>query len=106
VAVTCGEKLGDMTIDLGLDKNVEEFVSGGPKTARTRLNARAPERKTVCKLWGITTNYGRARLVNFDNFRDMILGADVEDVITVRTDRKIKLKIRKCDGCGLAGAIR
>jgi hypothetical protein len=32
------------------------------------------------------------------------LGTDTKDVITVRTDRKIKRKMKKCDGMVLARA--
>jgi hypothetical protein len=35
-AVTYGDKLGDMTNELGTDEYIEEFVSGAPKTTRTR----------------------------------------------------------------------
>jgi hypothetical protein len=48
-------------------------------------------------------NYAAAQLVNFDSIRDMILGADAKDVITVRTEREIKHKMRKCDGSGFPG---
>jgi len=29
--VTCDDKLGDMTNELGSDEYIKEFVSGGPK---------------------------------------------------------------------------
>jgi hypothetical protein len=35
-AVTFGDKLGDMTNELRSDEYMVEFVSGGPKTTRTR----------------------------------------------------------------------
>lgn len=47
---------------------------------------------------GITLNYAAAQVVNFVSKRDMILGADTRDVITVRTERKLKRKTRKCGG--------
>jgi hypothetical protein len=52
---------------------------------------------------GIALNYTVAQLVNCDSIMEMILGTDARD-ITVRTERKIKCKIRKSDGSGLAGA--
>jgi hypothetical protein len=103
-AVTCGDKLCYMTNELDPDEYIEEFVSGGPKNYAFRsVNARTLEKKTVCKVRGITLNYAVAQLVNFDSIRDMILGVDAKDVITVRNERKIKRKTRKCDGIGLPG---
>jgi hypothetical protein len=52
----------------------------------------------------IKLNSAAAQLVNFDSIRDMILGGDAREVITVRTHRKIKPKMRNCDGNGLAVA--
>jgi len=56
---------------------------------------------TICKVHGITLNYAMSQLVNFDSIRDMILDTDAPHVITVHTERKIKRKMRKCDGSGL-----
>jgi hypothetical protein len=67
------------------------------------VNARTLEKKTVCKVRRITLNYTATQFVNFDSIRDMILGADARDIITVLTDRTIKPKIRKWDGSGLPG---
>ena len=102
--VACGDKLGDMTNELGSDEYIEEFASGGSKnyTFRT-VNVKTLEKKTVCYVRGITLNYASAQLVNFDSIRDMILITGAKDVITVRTGRKIKRKVRKCDGSGLSG---
>lgn len=100
-AVTCRDKLGDMNSELGSDKYVEEFVSGGPKNCVYKIvNVGTNEGKIVCKVRGVTLNYAALQLVNFDSIRDMILGADAGDVITVRIERKIKRKRRKCDGSG------
>jgi hypothetical protein len=62
------------------------------------------KKKTVCKVRGITLNYATAHLVNFNSIRDMILGVDATDVITVRTERNIKRKKRKGDGSGPSSA--
>ena len=71
-AVTCEDKMGDMTNELGIDKYIQEFVSGGPKYYAYRtVNTRTVEKKTVCKVRGITLNYAAAQLVNFDSRRDM-----------------------------------
>jgi hypothetical protein len=76
-------------------------VPGGPKNyAFKTMKAETLETKTVCKVRGIKLNYVTAQLVNCNSIRTMILGADAGDVITVRTDRKIKRKIRRCDGSG------
>ena len=87
-AVTCGDKLVDMTNEIGPDEYLLEFVSGGPRNyAYKVMNARTPEKKTVCKICGITLNYAASQL-NFDSIRDMTFGADVKDVITVRAERQ------------------
>jgi len=58
-------------------------------------------KKTVCKVRGITLNYSTSQLANFDLIREMILKTgrttadDDEDVVTVHTDKKIKLKRQK-----------
>jgi len=57
----------------------------------------------VCKVRRITLNYAAAQIDNFYSMRDMILSADAKDVITVRTERKIKRKMRICDGNELPG---
>jgi hypothetical protein len=99
-AVTCGDKLGDMTNELGPDEYIEEFVSGAPRI----MPSRTMEKKTIRKVRGITLNYATSQLVNFDSNKDMILDTDVPYVITVRTKRKIKRKMRKCDGSGPSSA--
>jgi hypothetical protein len=91
-----------MTNEQGPDEYIKEFVSRGPKNYACRIvNAVTPEKKTVCKVRGIILNFAAAQLVNFYNIRDMILDADAKDAIAVRTERKIKCKLRKCDGSGL-----
>jgi hypothetical protein len=67
-AVTCGDKLGDMTSLLRSDEYAEEFVSGGPKDYAYKTS----KKKTGCEVRGITLNYATAQLVNFDSIRDMI----------------------------------
>src|SRR5215468_2580437 len=73
--IECGDKLGDMTNELGEGEFIEEFVSGGPKNyaykVRNRDLTKVP--KTVCKVRGITLNYTAMQLVNFDVIRGMIL---------------------------------
>jgi hypothetical protein len=104
-AVVCGDKLGDMTSELGPEEYIEEFVSGGPKNYAYRtVNTRTLERKAICKVRGITLNYATSQLVNFGSIRDMILDTDAREVITVRTERKIKRNMRKRDGSGFPGA--
>jgi hypothetical protein len=104
-AVVYGDKLGDMSSELGPEEYIEEFVFGGPKNYAYRtVSTRTLARKTVYKVRGITLNYATSQLVNFESIRDMILDADAREVITVRTERKIKRKMRKRDGSGLPGA--
>jgi hypothetical protein len=58
--------MGDMTTELGPDVYIEEFVSGGPKNyAFKMVNARTMEKKTMCKVRGITLNYATSQLVSF-----------------------------------------
>jgi hypothetical protein len=87
-----------MINELESDEYIEDFVSGGPKNYAYKTS----KKKTVCKVRGITLNYATAQLVNFDSIRNMILCTDATDVITVRTERKIKRKKRKGDGSGQA----
>jgi hypothetical protein len=103
-AVTCGDKLGDMVDELEQDEYIEEFVSGDPKKYAYRIaNVWTREKKTVCKVRGITLNYATALLLNFDRMRGKMPGIAPEDVITVHTERKIKRKTRKYVGTGLLG---
>jgi hypothetical protein len=91
-----------MTNELDPDEYIEQFESGGPKNyVFGTVNARNLEKKTVCKVRGITLNYAVAQLVNFDSIRGMFLCVDAKNVITVRTERKIKRKMVRCDGIGL-----
>ena len=104
-AVTSGDNLGDMPNELGPHEDISEFESSGPKYHAYKIvNARTSEKKTVCKVRGITLNYIASQFVNFGSIKDIILCADVEDVITVRTERKIKRKCRECDGSGPSSA--
>jgi hypothetical protein len=89
-----------MTNELGSDEYIEEFVSGGPKNYAYRTS----KKKTVCKVRGFTIKYATAQHDNFDSIRDMFLGTDTADVITVRTEKKIKRKKRKGDGSGPGSA--
>ena len=72
--VGSGDSLGAMTSELKPSEYIEEFVSGGPKNYAYRIvDSATGERKTVCKVRGITLNYNASHLVNFDVIRDMIL---------------------------------
>ena len=104
-AVSCGDKLGDLTNELGRDDYIEDFVSGGSKDYALKIvNGRTKEKKTICKVRRITLNYATSQLVNFDSIKDMNLGTDTPDVITVRTEKNIKSKMRRCDGSGPSSA--
>jgi hypothetical protein len=72
-------------------------VSGGLKNYTYKnVNGHTQETNTVRVVQGITVNYAVAKLVNFDSIQTMILGSYVGVDINVRTDRKIKLKLRSC----------
>ena len=85
-----------MTSELKSSEFIEEFVSGGPKNYAYKIvNTATDERKTVCKVRGITLNYNASQLVNFDVIRDIILKE--EGTVTVHIEHKINLK-RKSEG--------
>jgi hypothetical protein len=99
--VTRGDKLGDMTNELGPAEYIEEFVLGGTKNYAFKIvDARTLEKKTICKVRGITLNYTTSQLVKFDSIKDMILSTDSPDVITMLTEMNIKRKTRWYDGSG------
>jgi len=52
---------------------IVEVVCAGPKNyAYKTYNSATGERKTVCKVRGITRNYSASQLVNFEKIKDMI----------------------------------
>jgi len=61
------------------------------------VNSATGERKTVCKVRGITLNYKASQLVNFEFIKDKILGKTETEQVTVHTEKKIKRK-RKARG--------
>jgi hypothetical protein len=82
-----------MTSELKQGFHIDEFVSGGPKNYAYRtIKPATGEHDTVCKVRGITLNYSASRLVNFGVMRDMILGGNESDRVTVHTEHKIKRK--------------
>ena len=95
--VECGDRLGDMTNELRPCAYIEEFVSGGPKNYAYKIvNPYSSEKKTVCKVRGITLNYSASQLVNFESIKEMILRGGCD--IVVHTEKKIKRKKRKGEG--------
>jgi len=98
--IQCGDKLGDMTNELGKGEYIDEFVSGGPKNYAYKVCNRdiTQAAKTVCKVRGITLNYTAMRIVNFDVIREMILKGTPETV-TVHTAKKIKRKRDDSTAC-------
>jgi hypothetical protein len=48
--------------------------------------------KTVCKVRGITLNNSASKMVNFNVIKKMVLNGGPRDVVTVHTDKTIKLK--------------
>ena len=83
--------LGAMTSELKPSEFIEEFVSGGPKNyAYKTFHTMAGERKTVCKIRGITLNYSTSQFVNFEVIKDMVLDGTEMRHVTVGTEKKIK----------------
>jgi hypothetical protein len=96
-----------MTIQLSLNRETvlanDVVINTGPSYWRIRfvgsknyayknIIPATGERDTVCKVRGITLNYGASRLVNFDALRDLILGGNDSDRVTIHTEHKIKSK--------------
>ena len=92
--IETGDKLGEKTSELRTIEYVSEFVSGGPKNYAHRIIDTVTGREAkVCKVRGITLNYGAKQLVNFDVIRDMILGIGTgEPTVTVYKERNINRK--------------
>ena len=64
-----------MTSELRASEFIDEYVSAGPKIYAYKIvDSATGERKTVCKVRGITLNYNASHLVNFEVIKDMILG--------------------------------
>ena len=89
--IECGDKLGDMTNELGSGEYIDEFVSGGPKNYAYKIVQSDGNTRTVCKVRGITLNYTTSQIVNFETIRDMILNREEHQVV-VHSDKKIKRK--------------
>jgi hypothetical protein len=95
--IETGDKLGQMTSELKPDEIISEVVCAGPKNyAYKTLNTSTGSVETVCKVRGITLNVSASRLVNFEKMKDMILEADRNATVIVRTSNKIKRK--RCRG--------
>ena len=71
--VEIGENLGAMTSQLRPSEFIEEFISAGPKNYAYKIvDSVTGERKTVCKVRGLTLNYNASQLVNFEFIKGMI----------------------------------
>jgi len=93
--IETGDELGDMTSDLRPSEFISEFVNGGPKIYAYRvMTGGTGEKKTVCKVRGITLNYNASKLVNFERIKDMILrlGDRPKTVVNVHAEKKNKRK--------------
>ena len=66
---TFDNRLGYFKDELGGDKYINEFVSGGPKNYAYKMNTG----ETNCKVKGVTLNYKNSEAVNFESVRDFIL---------------------------------
>jgi len=91
--VETGDNLGAMTSELKPSEYMEEFVSGRHKNyAYKTVHAATGERKSVCKIRGITLNYITSKLFNFEVIKDMVLDGTKMRHVTVHTEKKIKRK--------------
>jgi len=60
--IETGDKLGDMTSELGPSQTINEFVSGGPKNYAYRvLGSVTGDSQTVCKVRDINLNYNESK---------------------------------------------
>ena len=79
-----------MTSEIRSTEYVSEFESGGPKNyAYKKVDTVTARTDTICNVRGINLNYSAKQLVNFDVFKDMILGSG-EPTGMVHTEKKIK----------------
>jgi hypothetical protein len=91
--VETGDNLGQMTSELKPHEIITEVVCAGPKNyAYKTFDSSTGASKTVCKVRGITLNYSASKLINFEKIRDMILNANEDETVIVRTKNKIKRK--------------
>jgi hypothetical protein len=91
--ITCGDNLGEMVSELKPCEYIQEYASGGAKNYSYRVVDKTTGCcKTVCKVRGFTLNYSAKHLINFDVIKNMILNPELVDVVTVRTEKKIKRK--------------
>jgi hypothetical protein len=95
--IEIGDNLGQMTSELKPDEMISEVVSARPKNyAYKTVNTPTGSVKTVCKVRGITLNFRASKLVNLEKMKDMILAADQNATVIVRTSNKMKRK--RCKG--------
>ncbi len=93
---TC-DSLGPMTPELKPGFRIEEFESGGLKNYAYRIaDPVTGNRGTVCKVLGITLNYSKSQMENFDVSKSLVLRGDDPEKVTLHTERKIKYK--RADG--------
>ena len=92
-----GDNLGQMTSELKPNEIISEVVSASPKNyAYKTLNTSTGDSKTVCEVRRITLNFSASKLVNFERLKDIILAADENETVIVRTPNKMKRK--RCRG--------
>jgi hypothetical protein len=89
-----------MQSELRPGEYIDEFVSGGPKNYAYRICDSNTKQtiNIVCKVRGITLNYSTCKQVNFDVIRNMILGGEDVEPVTVHMKKKIKRKRRQGEG--------
>jgi len=98
------DNLGAKTSELKPSQFIEEFVSVGQKNYAYKIvDPATGERKSVCKVRGITLHYNASQLVSFEVIKDMILGKTETEQVTVHTEKKIK-RNRK-EGGGVVSII-
>ena len=91
-----GDNLGQMASELKPDEIISEVVCAGLNNyANKTLNILTGDSKTVCKVRGITLNFSASKLVNFKKMKGMILAADQNETVIVRTPNKMKHERRR-----------
>jgi len=87
--IDTGDNLRATASELRTSEYIEDFFSGGPKIYGNKtVHTTTPERKTVCKIRGITLNYSTPQLVDFEVIKDMALQRTEMGHVNANTEKK------------------
>jgi hypothetical protein len=82
-----------MTSQLKPNEIISGVVCTGPKNyAYKTLNTSTGANKIVCKVRAISLHFSASKLVYFEKTKDVILAADQNATVIVRTPNKMKRK--------------